>query len=143
MIDIKAIQAEVDAIEAARRQLDSDRQKLLADRTALEYEKTDIEKKRKEADKVISDAKGIEEIKRLQGELTQSITGLESDQRDAGTKRAELIRWENRLVDIESRQKQDAYKLAQLSDDLSREKAEYRAKLKAEFLEALKNQLPQ
>lgn len=144
MKDIKAeFLAELDSIEKEKAEVARQRDILVTDKTALEKRALDLELKEKEATKKISEAGGIDEVQALRASYTAKMAELEEELDAQKSKKVFLIRWENRLVEIENRQKLDLEKLTKGKEELDQDKKTYKEKLKTEFLEALKKQMPQ
>ena len=144
MKDIKAeFLAELDSIEKEKAEVARQRDILVTDKTALEKRALDLELKEKEATKKISEAGGIDEVQALRASYTAKMAELEEELDAQKSKKVFFIKWENRLVEIENRKKLDFESLAIQKEELSKDKAEYKEKLKTEFLEALKKQMPQ
>jgi len=144
MTDIKAqFLAELDDLDNKKRQISIDQEALNIRENALYEAKKELETKKTELEKILKDAGGIDEITKLREELSRTLEGAKKDLNEAKVKRSELISWENRLVDIEARQKNDREENLKKQIELDEEKRTYKVKLKQEFLETVKNQLSQ
>ena len=144
MTDIKAqFLAELDNLDNKKRQISIDQEALNIRENALYEAKKELETKKTELEKILKDAGGIDEITKLREELSRTLEGAKKDLNEAKVKRSELISWENRLVDIEARQKNDREENLKKQIELDEEKRTYKVKLKQEFLETVKNQLSQ
>lgn len=139
-----------DEILATLSQIESDKAKIESDKALLASEREQIKRERESLEKVLDEANaavikagGIEEIAKKTKELNDLIEASKATATSASEKRLELIKWENKLVEIESRHKQEDEDHAKAREALETEKKTYKEQLKAEFIEALKKQMPQ
>lgn len=141
-MDIKAqFLSELDSIERQKTALANERALLDAQKAELTETIRLADKARVDAEKAVAKAGGIDEITRIKAELTATLNGLENDKHTLAERRTELLKWENRLFEIETEQSETRRQLEKAQQQLSNDKATYKETLKAEFLDTLKKQL--
>lgn len=141
-MDIKAqFLSELDSIERQKSALADERALLDAQKAELTETIRLADKARVDAEKAVAKAGGIDEIARAKAEVVATLNGLENDKRTLAERRTELLKWENRLFEIETEQSEARRQLEKAQQQLSNDKATYKETLKAEFLDTVKRQL--
>jgi vacuolar-type H+-ATPase subunit E/Vma4 len=74
-------------------------------------------------------------------DLKEAQKKVVEKERELGRKEAFLVKWENDLYEIEKRQDFDKKKLEEDKVSLSKDKAEYKERLKKEFFEELNRKM--
>lgn len=144
MLDLKAeVLAQFDLLEKEKVEIAQQRESLTAEKIRLEERLLDLEKEKSEASKKVNEAGGVDEVAALRGSYALKLAEVQEELETQKAKKVHLIKWENRLVEIEARQKLDLESLTKAKEELSKDKLAYKEELKAEFLEALKKQMPQ
>jgi|WetSurMetagenome_2_1015567.scaffolds.fasta_scaffold10540_4 hypothetical protein len=135
--------AELDDIENQKQKLIAEREKIEAEQKSLVEQVVALEKSKIDADIKIADAGGVDKVEEMKANYNDLVNAAKDELNSLKSKRFELIQWENRLVEIENRQKKEKDQLTQDQLALDQDKKTYKEKLKAEFIEVLHQQLPQ
>lgn len=135
---VKDIQSELDRKEA---DLLAREQKVAGDEVKV------VEDSRLVSEKML-ELKEKEERLKSYGDQVQLLDNIKAESEallslkiEHGKENSRLRKWENSLAEIEARQEKEWSKIAELSASLSKEKEEYREKIKAEFLEEISTKL--
>lgn len=143
-MDLKAeFSAQVDELEKTKSILAGEWDAVHKAQADVEAKMRELSAKQSAAEKAVAEAGGIDEIARLRTDYTGKLAEVQEELDGLKIKKSILIKWENRLVEIETRQKKEKEQLTRDQMALDDDKKTYKEKLKKEFLEALKAQLPQ
>jgi hypothetical protein len=143
-MDLKqSFQTAIDELDARQIRLDTQQAELKAKEMQLGIDRKSFEEKKHEIDAKIKEYGGIVEAERIKAEYEEKMANLTEEIRKNTAKRVELIGWENKLYGIEQRQEKKDTELAERETRLNKEKETYKEELKKNFVEALKQYLPQ